>query len=70
MWEESSPLACEVGVGTAVLSVGDTQFLYSLGDDEIKDLRIPLAGPSHARLGRPTWAAGMAATRSWQHDET
>ena len=42
MWKEGAPPAAGVGIGTAVLMIRDAQFLYSLGDNQIEVLGIPL----------------------------
>jgi hypothetical protein len=42
MWKERAPPASGVGVGTAVLTIRDAQFLYSLGDNHVEVLGVPL----------------------------
>jgi len=42
MWKERAPPASGVGVGAAVLTIRDAQFLYSLGDNQVEVLGVPL----------------------------
>ena len=40
--EEAAPPACGVKIGSAILMIGDAQFRYSLGDNHVEILCVPL----------------------------